>query len=758
MALYLCAVDVGTASARAGIFDETGRLLGRAEHPILMLRPLPDHAEYDGEDIWSAVSTATRGAVANAGVAPEEVVGLAFDATCSLVARDADGRPVSISTTGQNRWDTIAWLDHRAMREAEIATATGHPLLDTLGGVVSPEMQTPKAMWLKRHLPHSWARIALLFDLSDFLAWKATGSTERSLCTLATKWTFRADRPEGWSADYLTAIGLDDLPQRGALPERGVPPGTDLGGLSETAASDLGLTTAVRVGAGFVDAYAGALAVLGPSAADPDLLERSAALIAGTSSCVMVATRTPVRFAGCWGPALGTVFADRWTSEGGQSAAGALLDHLLRWHSAGGEPTGDLHARVVARIGELRALHGESFAERLHILPDFRGNRSPLADPRALGVISGLTMDTSFDDLCALYWRAAVSLALGIRHVLDALAAAGRRIDVLHVTGGQTRNPLLVELYADVTGRRVVTPVEEGAMLRGAAMAAACAAGVWPSLTDAAAAMADATCERSPDPDAERRYRVDYEIFLAMHEQRRHIDRLFDERLARVRRRGRFADRRLVVFDCDGVLVDSETIALDVLAGWIEAHGVSVDRDDLLRRSIGRSATQVHDELRAVWGVTVTAADAEELQDRLFERFRRELEPLPGIRRLLARLTVPRCVASSSAPRRLRLALATTGLLDEFEGRIFSATQVERGKPAPDLFLHAARAMGVDPRDCLVIEDSPAGIEAARRAGMAVIGFTGGGHVRSAHVRAAIAAAAPDAICESFDEIVSLLE
>lgn len=758
MGHYLCAVDVGTASARAGIFDPAGRLLGRAEHPILMQHPAAGHAEYDGEDIWSAVCTAIRGAIAKAGVAPEEVAGLAFDATCSLVARDAEGRPVSVSTTGQNRWDTMAWLDHRAIREAEIASAIAHPVVERAGGVMSPEMQTPKLMWLKQHLPGSWARVGHLFDLSDFLAWKATGATARSTCTLATKWGYRPEEARGWSDDFLAAAGLDDLLARGALPARGVAPGTDIGGLSAAAAGDLGLTSATRVGAGFVDAYAGALAVLGPVAADAPRLERSAALIAGTSSCIMLTTREPVAFAGSWGPAFGVVLAGHWTSEGGQSAAGALLDHVLRWHAAGGEPTGELHARVIARVRALREAQGEAFAARLHLLPDFRGNRAPLADPRALGVISGLGIDASFDGLCALYWRAAVALALGIRHILDAITARGRVIDTLHVTGGQTRNPLLMELYADVTGRRVVTPVEEGAMLRGAAMAAATAAGLWPSLAEAAAGMADATRERLPDPAARRGFDADYDIFLTMIEQRRVLDRMAETRARAGRRRGRFADRRLVIFDCDGVLVDSEMIAVDELARHVEGRGAMVDRELLFRRSLGRSASHVHAEIAALFGVAIGPDDAEAMQERLFERFRRELKAVPGIHRFLRRLAIPYCLASSSSPRRIRLALATTGLIDDFDGRIFSASMVEHGKPAPDLFLHAARVLGTDPADCLVIEDSPAGIEAARRAGMAVVGFTGGAHARIDHVRAAIEAAAPDILCGSFDEIAALVD
>ena len=122
----LCAVDVGTGSARAGIFDATGKLLGRADHPIAMNRPRPGHAEHDSEDIWRAVCVAVRGALANAGADPADIAGISFDATCSLVVRDRAGAQLGVSTGGGERWDTIVWLDHRALDEADDCTATGH--------------------------------------------------------------------------------------------------------------------------------------------------------------------------------------------------------------------------------------------------------------------------------------------------------------------------------------------------------------------------------------------------------------------------------------------------------------------------------------------------------------------------------------------------------------------------------------------------------------------------------------------------------
>ncbi|TIW87856.1 MAG: ribulokinase, partial [Mesorhizobium sp.] len=181
---FVCAVDVGTGSARAGILDTSGILLGRAERPIAMNRPRPDHAEHDSRDIWSSVCTAVRAAREKAGVAAEDVVGISFDATCSLVVRDRQGGQLSVSVSGDRRWDTIVWLDHRAIAEADECTASGHAVLDYIGGVMSPEMATPKLMWLKRNLAGTWNEAGYLFDLTDFLTWQATGSLARSQCTL----------------------------------------------------------------------------------------------------------------------------------------------------------------------------------------------------------------------------------------------------------------------------------------------------------------------------------------------------------------------------------------------------------------------------------------------------------------------------------------------------------------------------------------------------------------------------------------------
>ena len=519
----IVAVDIGTGSARAGIFDAVGTLLARADYPILMNRPEENHAEHDSENIWSAVCIAVKTARAKAGVPAEAIAAIGFDATCSLVVRDHDGAPLSVNRKGDPRWDTIVWLDHRAMAQADACTATKHAVLRHSGSVMSPEMQMPKLLWLKQTLPEQWERVGYLFDLADFMSWRATGSTLRSRCTLTAKWNYLS-HAGGWQPDFLDAIGLGDLPERGRLDAEPAAVGSAIGLLTAEAAADLGLHEACRVATGVIDAYAGAIGVLGRFAGQPDVLERQLALIAGTSSCIVAFSREMRPGFGMWGPYYEAGFEGQWLIEGGQSATGALLDHVVRSHSAGGEPDAEIHARIVLRIQELRAAYGTDFAARLHVLPDFHGNRSPFADPHARGVISGLTLDSSFDALCRLYWRTCVAIALGVRHILAMMKDAGYHVDTLHVTGGHVRNPLLMDLYSDATGCRVVVPETTDAVLLGTAMIASVAGGLYGDLAAAGAGMSPGGFERRPDPDMTAVYDRDYAKFLSLYRHRAELE------------------------------------------------------------------------------------------------------------------------------------------------------------------------------------------------------------------------------------------
>lgn len=197
--------------------------------------------------------------------------------------------------------------------------------------------------------------------------------------------------------------------------------------------------------------------------------------------------------------------------------------------------------------------------------------------------------------------------------------------------------------------------------------------------------------------------------------------------------RGRAGGPSAVIFDMDGVLVDSEVIAIEVEVAALAAVGVSLTPAELAARYVGTSAVAMRGMVVEEFGVDLDDAFWARLEADSHAALAERLVAVPGMRAVVEGLAVPCAVASSSSHARIALSLRTAGLADLFEvGARFSAEDVERGKPAPDLFLHAAAALGVEAPACVVVEDSPFGVQAARAAGMDVIGFTGGGHADEA--------------------------
>ncbi|MCM2420869.1 MULTISPECIES: HAD family hydrolase [unclassified Streptomyces] len=184
----------------------------------------------------------------------------------------------------------------------------------------------------------------------------------------------------------------------------------------------------------------------------------------------------------------------------------------------------------------------------------------------------------------------------------------------------------------------------------------------------------------------------------------------------------------LIIFDNDGVLVDSEPISNRILAGCLTELGHPTSYEESIRDYMGSAMHRVHELVLERSGQKLPEDFNDVFHARVFEAFRRDLQPVPGVADVLGKLAaegVPYCLASSGSHERIRVALHKTGLFEHFgEERIFSSQDVGRGKPAPDLFLHAAQVMGVAPGRCAVVEDSPLGVQAAVAAGMDVYGFT----------------------------------
>jgi FGGY-family pentulose kinase len=527
--LYL-GIDVGTASARAALFDAAGTMHGAATHPLRTLRPQEDFVEQSSDDIWSACCAAVRGALAQARAQAESVAGIGFDATCSLVALDAQDRPVGVGPTGEDAWNVIVWMDHRATPQAARINETRHDVLKYVGGAVSPEMQTPKLLWLKENRPTAWRRAARFFDLPDFLVYRATGQDVRSLCTTVCKWTYVAGpQPApglGWQRDFFERIGLGDLATEGfaRIGTRVRPMGERAGGLTPDSARDLGLLPATPVAVAIIDAHAGGLGTLGT----PDGVESRLALIGGTSSCHMAVAREPRFVPGVWGPYFSAMVPGLWLAEGGQSATGALVDHVIHSHARGAEIDAAARSRgttVYALLNERLAELGRAvsfpagLARDLHVLPDHHGNRSPRADPTLRGMLSGLPLSDTMDTLALLYLATVQGIAHGTRHIVDVLRAHGYRIDTIVACGGGTKNDVFLREHADATGCRLVLPAEPEAVLLGSAILGAVASGDQPAVSEAMAAMTRPG--RTIDPtggDVARFHEAKHRVFLRMHD------------------------------------------------------------------------------------------------------------------------------------------------------------------------------------------------------------------------------------------------
>lgn len=501
--MYLIGIDVGTGSARAGVFDLAGRMLGSAKADITMWRDDGSIVEQSSAQIWSSVCSAVRDAVKAAAIAPADVSGIGFDATCSLVVLGAGGVPLPVSSHDPQR-NVIVWMDHRAKEQAQRINATAHPVLNYVGRAISPEMETPKLLWLRENRPEVFDAAWAFFDLADFLTWKATGSLARSTCTLTCKWTYIAHEKR-WDASYFHAIGLGVFADEGfaRIGTDIVEPGTRLAqGLTAPSADALGLPVGTPVAAGLIDAHAGGVGTVGAVGDDPT---QNLAYVFGTSSCTMTTTKDPVFVPGVWGPYHSAMLPGMWLNEGGQSAAGAAIDHLLTMHPAYAEAAALAKAEGLAlpvwlanRAMQPDLSNAVYLATGLTVVPEFMGNRAPFANPDARGLIAGIGMDRDVNSLKALYVAGICGLGYGLRQIIDAQANQGAKVQRILISGGAGAHDLVRQLLADATGLPIVTTEAEEPVLLGSAMLGAVAGGHFATVGSAMAAMSRAKATFQP--------------------------------------------------------------------------------------------------------------------------------------------------------------------------------------------------------------------------------------------------------------------
>src|SRR6202048_3610431 len=506
-------IDVGTSSARAGVFDETGKLLATARRPIPVWHEAGSVVEQSSFEIWAACAASVRAPRANAALPPAAVKGIGFDATCSLVVLDAAGVPVTVSGSGDERRNVIVWMDHRAVAEAREVNDTHDDVRRYVGGSALAGVEISKLLWLKRHLPASYRSAGHFFDLADYLSFRATGSTLRSICTLACKWNFLAHE-QRWSGSYFERIGLGDIASDdyAKIGKQIVVPGTPLGtGLTESAARDFGLLKGTPVGASLIDAHAGGVGTIGGRArsGQPVDVRRRLAYIMGTSACIMATTSEPCFVPGVWGPYFSGMVPGFWLNEGGQSAAGAAIDHLIRSHPTYNE------AAATARAGGMEVLEflerrivarsqnpGEAawFARDIHVLPEFLGNRSPFADPDSRAVVAGMDLDADIGSMERLFVAGLCGLASGLARVVDGLSSHRVSSDLMVISGGAGRSSLVRQIMAGTNRLTVAVPETQEPVLLGAAMLGAVAGHAYGSIGEAMASMS--AIGRSSEPSA----------------------------------------------------------------------------------------------------------------------------------------------------------------------------------------------------------------------------------------------------------------
>ena len=522
---HFLGIDVGTGSARAGVFDRAGTMLASARRDIALFRETGHIVEQSGNDIWGAVCASVREAVAGAGIAPESVKGIGFDATCSLVVLGEGGRSLSVGPSGDDERNVIVWMDHRATRQARAINATGHAVLDYVGGTISPEMETPKLLWLAENKPDTFARAWQFMDLADFLTWRASASLTRSVCTVTCKWTYLAHEAR-WDESYFRLIGLGALADEGfsRIGTEVVPAGTPLGdGLTPQAAAAMGLRPGTPVAAGLIDAHAGGLGTVGARGEAGTLLSRMA-YVFGTSACTMSSTCEPTFVKGVWGPYYSAMVPGLWLNEGGQSAAGAAIDHLVRHHPAAPDAAARAdEAKMSLSQWLSREAEGRGGAAavpdligQLHVVPEFLGNRAPFADPDALGIVAGIGMDTGLDSLVALYLAGMCGIGYGARQILQAQRDNGIEIDTIVVSGGAGQSALSRQLLADATGLAVAASTSEEPVMLGSAMLGAVAGGVFPDLETAMAKMATLGAVHRPSAATREWHQRRFEAFALL--------------------------------------------------------------------------------------------------------------------------------------------------------------------------------------------------------------------------------------------------
>ncbi|XRM45958.1 hypothetical protein ABZX51_009022 [Aspergillus tubingensis] len=440
---------------------------------------------------------------------------------------------------------------------------------------MSIEMEIPKVLWLKNHMPKELFDQCKFFDLADALTYIATGAEQRSFCSVVCKQGYVPvgvdGSVKGWQEDFLEEIGLkdlseDDFKRMGGVDGNGnyLSAGELVGTLCDRAASELGLPPGIAIGSGVIDAYAGWIGTVGAKV-DLELEQLSSdvakndkaqafsrlAAVAGTSTCHLAMSPDPVFVPGVWGPYRDTIQPGYWMAEGGQSATGELLKHVIETHPAFNQALSiaeSYNANIYEYLNEhLREMVHDQKAPSISYLGrhvffygDLWGNRSPIADSAMTGSLIGMTSDKSVDGLAIHYYATLEFIALQTRQIVETMNKAGHSLASIFMSGSQCQNDILVKLIASACDMPVLIPryihaaVCHGAAMLGAKAASADAEGKTEDLWSIMDRMSKPGKKVVPTTDETEKALLDakYKVFLEQCYKQQEYRALVDQAVA----------------------------------------------------------------------------------------------------------------------------------------------------------------------------------------------------------------------------------
>lgn len=482
---YVIGVDGGTEGLRAGVFDLEGTPLAFASTAYETAFPNPSWAEQNPADWWNALAESVRRAVAEAGVSPDEIAGMAVDTTCcSVVALDVNGQPLR---------PALIWMDVRSGAEAAMVAASGDPALKINGGgsgPVSAEWLLPKAAWLKAHEPETFAAAHTICEYQDFMTFHLTGRRVASINNASVRWHYDS-RNGGFQDSLLEAVGMPELAEK--LPPDVLALGETIGGLTPAAAYHLGLPAGLPIAQGGADAF---VAMVGLGVVRPERF----ALITGSSHLHLGLSDAAFHGPGIWGTYADALMPGLHTVEGGQVSTGSVVNWFK--NLLGDDVT---YEQLNAAAAEL-----PPGAEGLVVLDHFQGNRTPYTDPLSRGVISGLTLKHGPAHL----FRAIIEgVCYGTELIFAAMRENGFEPAEIAVCGGATRSELWLQTHADVSGIPLNLTAVADAPSLGSAILAAVGADLFDDVAAGADAMVRVTRRIEPDADRHAAYRPYFEAY-----------------------------------------------------------------------------------------------------------------------------------------------------------------------------------------------------------------------------------------------------